>query len=100
MASKSANVIARVEPEVKEAAENVLEQLGIPVSVVINMLYRQIAMTQSIPFSLTLPTAPKAREDMDEMDFHAFMARGYADSVDGKTNPADEILDRMLKEFS
>lgn len=38
MATKSANVLARVEPEVKEQAESILSKLGIPASVVINML--------------------------------------------------------------
>ena len=41
MATKTANVLARVEPEVKEEAESILNQLGIPASVVINMLYKQ-----------------------------------------------------------
>lgn len=33
MATKSANILARVEPEVKEQAEEILSKLGIPVSV-------------------------------------------------------------------
>ena len=45
MATKSANILARVEPEVKEQAEEILSKLGIPASVVINMLYKQIIMT-------------------------------------------------------
>ena len=53
MATKSANILARVEPEVKEQAEEILSKLGIPASVVINMLYKQIIMTKSIPFSPT-----------------------------------------------
>ncbi len=39
MATKSANVLARVEPEVKEQAEAILSKLGIPASVAINALY-------------------------------------------------------------
>ena len=42
--AKSSNVMARVEPEIKEQAEGILAQLGLPVSVVINSLYRQIIM--------------------------------------------------------
>ena len=42
MATKTANVIARVEPDIKEQAEKIMEQLGIPTSVLINMLYKQI----------------------------------------------------------
>mgnify|MGYP001007340896 FL=1 len=42
MATKTSNVTARVEPEVKEQAETILSDLGIPVSTAINMFYRQI----------------------------------------------------------
>ena len=45
MATKSANVTARVQPEIKQQAEAILEQLGLPVSVLIDTLYRQIIMT-------------------------------------------------------
>ena len=58
MATKNAIILARVEPEVKEQAEEILSKLGIPASVVINMLYKQIIMTKSIPFPLTLPKEP------------------------------------------
>ena len=43
MASKTANLYARIEPDVKEQAENILSALGIPVSGAINMFYKQIA---------------------------------------------------------
>lgn len=38
MATKTANVLARVEPEIKEKAEAIMSKLGVPASVVINML--------------------------------------------------------------
>ena len=50
MATKTANVLARVEPDVKEQVERIMNMLGVPVSTVINMLYKQIIMTRSIPF--------------------------------------------------
>ena len=55
MANKTATVLARVDPKLKEDAENILDQLGIPVSLLINMLYKQIVLTKSIPFALTIP---------------------------------------------
>ena len=55
MANKTATVLARVDPKLKEDAEYVLDQLGIPVSLLINMLYKQIVLTKSVPFALTLP---------------------------------------------
>ena len=44
MAIKSSNVAARVEPELKEQAEAILSNLGIPASTAINMFYRQIVL--------------------------------------------------------
>ena len=37
MATKSANLYARIEPDVKEKAENILATLGIPASNAINI---------------------------------------------------------------
>ena len=58
MATKTSNVLARVEPEVKVQAAAVLSQLGVPASIVINMLYKQIILTKSIPFSISIPSKP------------------------------------------
>ncbi len=55
MAVKCANVIARVEPDIKEQAEAILDKLGIPVSVAINLMYRQIIINEGIPFNLKVP---------------------------------------------
>ena len=48
---KDATVSARVECDVKNEAEAILQQLGIPTSVVINSLYRQIIYRHGVPFS-------------------------------------------------
>ena len=49
MASKTANLYARIEPDVKEQAEYILNSLGIPVSNAINMFYKQIILQRGIP---------------------------------------------------
>ncbi len=61
MASKGATVTAHVDPEDKRQAEEILDQLGIPVTILIKTLYRQIILTRGIPFSLALPKAPVVR---------------------------------------
>lgn len=55
MAGKTATVLARVDPELKMKAEDILDRLGVPASLLINMLYRQIVMTKSIPFDIRIP---------------------------------------------
>ena len=56
---KDSTLSARVENNVKVEAEDILQNLGIPVSVVINSLYRQIIYHHGIPFSLTIPSEPR-----------------------------------------
>ena len=55
MASKTATVLARVDPELKKEAEEILDRLGIPTSLLVNMLYKQIVLTRGVPFDLRLP---------------------------------------------
>ena len=55
MATKSANLYARIEPDVKEQAERILATLGIPVSNAINMFYKQIILNRGLPFEVKIP---------------------------------------------
>ena len=65
---KNATVSARIDEDVKNQAEDILRQLGIPVSVVINTLYHQIIARNGIPFSITLPPSPRSLgKPMDEI---------------------------------
>lgn len=53
--ARTSSVYARVEPEIKEQAESVLDQLGIPMSNAVSMFLRQIVLQQGIPFEMKLP---------------------------------------------
>ena len=44
--ARTANVFVRVEPEVKEQAEQVLDRLGIPMSNAVGMFLRQIVLRE------------------------------------------------------
>lgn len=95
MAAKTASVLARIEPDVKMQAEAVMERLGVPASVVINMLYKQIILTQSIPFSLSLTQRPLARNEMSKAKFDTMMSRGYADALPGRYEDVDKVFDEL-----
>lgn len=97
MASRTANVTARVEPEIKEQAEAVMAKLGLPVSTVINMLYREIILWDGLPFRPSVP--PKARNEMSEEEFNARMAVGFEQAKKGMSRPADEVFERLLGEI-
>ena len=53
--AKSANLYARIEPEVKEQAEAILSALGIPASNAITMFYKQVILQRGLPFEVKLP---------------------------------------------
>lgn len=99
MAVKSANVMARVEPDIKEQAEAVMERLGIPVSVVINTLYRQIIMNNGLPFSLSIPASLPTRDTLTKAQFDGMMEKGLAQAKAGgglDVNEAFKAIDARL----
>lgn len=94
MASKTANVTARVQPEIKQQAEDILERLGIPVSVLIDSLYRQIIMTNSIPYSFSVPSIP-TRDAMSTVQFNEMMEKGLKQAKAGQGMDLDDAFARI-----
>ena len=97
MATKSANVTARVQPEIKRQAEAVLDKIGLPVSVLIDTLYRQIIMTGGVPYSLTVPSLP-TRDSMTDAEFNAMMEKGYRQAKTGEGLSVDEAFAKIREE--
>lgn len=98
MAIKSANVTARVQPEIKQQAEAILANIGLPVSVLIDTLYRQIIMTGGVPYSLSVPQIP-TRDSMTEAQFNAMMEKGYQQAKNGQAIPVDEAFAQIRNEL-
>ena len=75
---KTMTLNLRVNPTVKQQAEDVLKQLGIPMATAIDMYLRQITLTGGIPFSLSLPKAPAAlnADTMTDEQLHAALQMG------------------------
>ena len=78
---KTATLNLRVNPDVKENAENVLAQLGIPMATAIDMYLKQIALVGGIPFSVVLPKAASTvnTEMMSVEEIHRKLEKGYTD---------------------
>ncbi len=85
---KDATVSAHVEYDVKNQAEEILRQIGVPVSVLINSLYRQIIFQGGIPFKLALPREPRAADAMSAPEVDAMLEHSYAQSVAGEGTPS------------
>jgi addiction module RelB/DinJ family antitoxin len=98
MATKSANVTARVQPEVKQQAEAVLERIGLPVSVLIDTLYRQIIMTGGVPYSLSVPKLPTL-DSMTAEQFDAMMEKGYREAQSGQGFEINEAFEKIREDI-
>lgn len=92
---KDATVSARVEYDVKNEAENILQNLGIPVSVLINSLYRQIIYRKGIPFSLYIPSEPKTLDVMSDIELNAKLQHSYNQAQSGEGLSFDEVFDQL-----
>ena len=87
---KTATLNLRVNPDVKENAENVLAQLGIPMATAIDMYLKQIALVGGIPFSVVLPkVASTVNAEMRSVEqIHQKLEKGYADIEKGNVEDA------------
>ena len=99
MATRNANVNVRVEADVKEQAEAILEKLGVSVSSFINMTYRQVILRNGIPFSVKVPVMPKTRDTMTDVEFNTMMEIGLQQAMSGESLPVDEALDQILEKL-
>lgn len=95
MAIKTANVNSRMQADIKEQAEEILDRLGIPRSVAIDMFYRQIIVHNGIPFSLTLPSNVVARDEMTRKQFNQMMATGLAQAKSDESFDFNEVFDEL-----
>jgi addiction module RelB/DinJ family antitoxin len=97
--AKSANLYARIEPEVKEQAEAILNALGIPASNAITMFYKQIILRKGLPFEVKLPDHPLDVSRMTTEQLHAELEKGYAQMQNGQTIPAEQAFADIRKEY-
>ncbi len=87
---KSATLNLRINPAIKEQAEDVLKQLGIPMATAIDMYLRQISLTGGIPFAVTLPKAPAAlnADNMTVTELRTALQAGLDDIEAGNVHDA------------
>ncbi|MFA5384075.1 MAG: type II toxin-antitoxin system RelB/DinJ family antitoxin [Eubacteriales bacterium] len=98
--ARTSNIFARVEPEVKEQAELVLEQLGIPMSNAIGLFLRQVVLQRGIPFELKLPQSkPLSVSILTEEQFNAEIEKGLADLTAGRVVSAENVAERMRRDY-
>ncbi|MFV0502623.1 MAG: type II toxin-antitoxin system RelB/DinJ family antitoxin [Lachnospirales bacterium] len=98
--AKTSNLYVRIEPEVKEEAESILNTLGIPASNAINVFYKQIILQKGLPFEVRIPQHPFDISKMikEQLDFE--LQKGLEDVESGRIYLATEIFGEMRKDFN
>jgi len=98
---KTTTLNLRVNPTVKRRAEDILSQLGIPMSTAIDIYLKQISMVGGIPFSVTLPKAPESinTDLMDSNELREKLERGYADIEAGNVQNAAEAFAKFREKL-
>jgi len=98
--AKTSNVFARVNPEIKEQAETILNQLGIPMSNAVGMFLRQVVIHRGIPFEVKLPVKkPIAVGELTKEQFDSELIKGMADIENGRVYSADEVEEEMYRTY-
>ena len=99
--AKTTNIYIRLEPGLKEQAEAVLQQLGIPVSNAVNIFLKQVVMHQGLPFEVKIPPSkPLGFASLTESEVHEELEKGYADYLEGKTKPAKQVFSDIRKDYN
>jgi len=97
---RTTSVFARIEPDLKEQAEAILGQLGIPMSNAIGLFLRQVVLQRGIPFEMKLPPkGPFVLGQLSEDEFNAEIEKGFADIAAGRMSPAAEAFAKMQWDY-
>ena len=90
--ANTAAVYARIDPKLKKDAEEILSELGLTPSSVVQMLYSQIKLTRSVPFEIKLPPrAPLSVADLTNEQLSAELQKGVDSIKAGKVHSAEEV---------
>lgn len=98
--SKTSSVFARVEPDIKEQAEQVLNELGIPMSNAIGLFLKQVVLQRGIPFEIKLPAKkPTALGAFSDDQLNEELNRGIADFENGNYTTSEDLSDKFRKAY-
>ena len=86
--AKTAFLNARIDPDLKAQAEDVLAGVGVSASQAITMFYRQVVLRRGLPFDVCIPNAETlaAFNEMKDGGGHVY---------EGST---EDIFDEILQE--
>lgn len=98
--ARTSNIFTRVEPEIKEQAEDILNKLGISMSNAVSMFLRQVVIQRGIPFEMKLPAnEPLTIGNLTKEQLNTEILKGLEDIENGRVYSADQVEEEMHKRF-
>ena len=96
--AKSSSIYTRVEPAIKEQAEQVLSALGIPVANAINMFLHQVVLQKGIPFDVKIPgSMPLDYYALSQEQLNAEIQKGFDDLNAGRVVSSKQVREEMQR---
>ena len=97
---KTSSIYTRVEPEIKEQAEQILSKLGIPVANAVNLFLHQIVLRKGIPFDVCLPqNSPLDYTALNLNQFNTEIEKGVASLNEGKVVSSKQVREKMQRQY-
>ncbi len=98
--ARTSNIYVRVEPDIKMEAENILKELGIPMSNAVAMFLRQVILQRGIPFDMKLPSKkPLSFGELTREEFDEAISEGMRDFENGDIYTAEEVKERLKRKY-
>ncbi len=98
--AKTSNIYVRVEPNIKMEAENILKELGIPMSNAVAMFLKQVILQRGIPFDLKLHSKkPLNLNSLTTEEFNEVINEGMRDFENGNFYTTRQIREEFDKEY-
>ena len=94
---KTTSVHVRIKEDTKKQAEEILDQLGLPRAVAIEMFYRQIILNKGIPFEVAIPNALRSREELTKKEFDKMLNLAVEQVEKGQTTPVEEVFEELYQ---
>ncbi len=97
---RTSNIYVRVEPNVKQEAESILKELGIPMSNAVAMFLRQVILQRGMPFDVKLPSKkPLSLASLSKEEFDEAISEGMRDIENGKVYTAEEVKAHLSRKY-
>lgn len=98
--AKTTNLYVRIEPDLKEQAERILNEIGLPPSSAITMFYKQVVMQQGLPFDAKLNyKKPLDISAITKEELDMELEKGYQNVLEGRVTSAEDVFESLNKEF-